>query len=86
MSQLARGEGAANTPAGSRRVKATMGAIHVLTFMVVRNGAGLFDGLRLQKKPHHPIGESLKHCFAPFGWRAKKIDSKVRFTTEMIIL
>ena len=26
-----------------------MGAIHVLTFMVVRNGAGLFDGLRLQK-------------------------------------
>ena len=66
MSPLARGEGADNTPAGTRKVKAIIGVIYLLTFMVIRNSAGLFYGLRLQK-PHYPIGESSKHCFTPFG-------------------
>ena len=49
MSPLARGEGADNTPAGTRKVKAIIGVIYLLTFMVIRNSAGVFYDLRLQK-------------------------------------
>ena len=85
MSPLARGEGADNTPVGTRKVKAIIGIIYLLTFMVIRNSAGVFYDLRLQKTTLSNRGV-FKALLYPIWVTNKKNDSKVRLTTEMIAL